>query len=60
MIVGESEGDEVRGERLVCVFRKEGSRTVVPQTGGHRATRLIIKGLPARSVVEVRWHRTAK
>lgn len=55
MLVGENEGDEVRGERLVCIFRKEGSRAVVPQTGGHRATRLVIKGLPARAVVEVPW-----
>ena len=56
-MIGESEGDEVRGERLTCVFRREGSRTVVPQTAGHRATRLILKGLPARAVVEVPWRR---
>jgi len=46
-MIGEKQSDEVRGERLVCIFRKEGSRTVVPQTGGHRATRLVVKG-PAR------------
>ena len=56
-MIGEKEGDEIRGERVVCIFRKEGSRTVVAQTGGHRATRLIIKGLPARAIVELRWRR---
>ena len=57
MSVGMNEGDEIRGERLACIFRKEGSRTLVPQTAGHRATRLIVKGLPARAVVERPWRR---
>ena len=60
MTVGDQAGDEVRGERIACVFRKEGNRIVIPQTGGHRATRLIIKGLPARAVVEMPWRRRRK
>ncbi|MBI4020843.1 MAG: hypothetical protein HY369_01235 [Candidatus Aenigmarchaeota archaeon] len=55
MTVSDRPGDEVRGERIVCIFRKEGTRTIVPQTGGHRATCLIIKGLPARAVIEMPW-----
>ena len=57
MSVGENEGDEVRGKRIACIFRKEGGRALVTQTSGHRATRLIIKGLPARAVVEVPFRR---
>ena len=57
MTLGMNEGDEVRGQRLVCTFRREGSRALVPQTGGHRATSLIIIGLPARAVAEVPYRR---
>lgn len=56
-MIGQKEGDEVRGERLVCIFRKEGSRTIVPQTSGHRATRLVVKGIPARALVEMPFRR---
>ena len=52
-----NEGDEIRGEQIACIFRKEGSRALVSQTAGHRATRLIVKGLPARAVVERPWRR---
>lgn len=57
-MIGENEGDEIRGERIACIFRKEGSRSLVHQTRGHRATRLIVKGLPARAVVELPFKRT--
>ncbi len=56
----EEEGDEIRGEHILCIFRKEGSRAIVPQTAGHRATRLIIKGLPARAIVERPWRMRMK
>ena len=57
-MIGGQEGDEIRGARIACIFRKEGSRTLVHQTSGHKATRLIIKGLPARAVVEQPWRRS--
>lgn len=28
-MIGEKEGDEICGERIACIFRKEGSRTLV-------------------------------
>jgi len=45
-------GDEVRGERIICVYRTRGPEALVHQTGGHRATRTVIKGLPARAIVD--------
>lgn len=56
-MIGENAGDEIRGEQIVLIFRKEGSRALVAQTSGHRATRLVVKGIPARAVIEKPWRR---
>lgn len=51
----EHEGDEVRGEKLILVFRKREGKALVSETSGHRATRAVIKGLPARAIIDKSW-----
>ncbi len=45
-------GDEVRGERLICFYRKRSREILISLTKGHRGWRVKIEGLPARAIVE--------
>ncbi len=56
MAILETEGDEIRGERLIIVFRKRSGEYPIHQTSGHRATKEVVKGLPARAIVDKPWH----
>jgi hypothetical protein len=55
MTVLQSAGDEVQGEKVICVYRKRGDEILIHQTEGHRALRMTIKGLPARAIVDKQW-----
>lgn len=58
MAVLTNEGDEIRGERLICIYRKRSAEFLVPQTSGHRAIRTVVKGLPARAIIDKLWRLT--
>jgi len=46
-------GDTIKGERLVCEFRKlRGPWLVGGATGRHRGQRAGLEGLPASAVIE--------
>ena len=45
-------GDIVKGERLLCVFRKMRGPYLIIGSSSHRAQRLILEGLPAEAVIE--------
>ena len=45
-------GDAVEGERLVCLCRKVAGPYLVAGTSGHRAQRVVMHGLPARTWIE--------
>lgn len=48
-------GDKIRGERIVCQYRKERNAVLVRLTGGHRGMLRIIEGLPAEAIVDKVW-----
>ena len=45
-------GDEVRGARILCIYRKRGKERQLTLPGDHRARRLSVYGYPARAIVE--------
>ena len=45
-------GDEVRGARIICVYRKRTKELPVQISPGHRGRRVKILGAPARAIVE--------
>ena len=49
--------DAVKGERLICQFRKESKAVLVPLTSGHRGTRRVLIGYPAIAIVDKEWQR---
>ena len=51
-LVGVEAGDSVRGERIVCEFRRCRGPWVVRGTGKHRAQRIVLESLPAVARVE--------
>jgi len=53
-------GDKVRGERIICQYRKERQAVVIRLTGGHRGMRRVIEGLPAEAIVDKEWRIRAK
>ena len=55
MVVLKNAGDEIRGERIICIYRKRSSEVIIPLTSGHRAIKVIIKGLPARAIIDKIW-----
>ena len=55
MAVLENAGDEIRGERIICIYRKRSSEVIIPLSSGHRAMKSIIKGLPARAIIDKIW-----
>ena len=52
MTVLRAVGDEVRGRRILCFYRKRAREQLIPLTGGHRGWRVVLEGLPARAIVE--------
>jgi len=48
MTILKDPGDEVQGERIICIYRKRSSEFLIPLTAGHRAIKTVIKGMPAR------------
>lgn len=51
-------GDSVEGERIACQGRKKNSERLIPMTGGHRGTRIILSG-NVFCVIETPMMRTA-
>lgn len=45
-------GDGIKGERIVCEFRKTTSPILVAKTHKHRAQRIKIYGLPAEAYID--------
>ena len=45
-------GDEVRGARILCVYRKRTREFSIQVAPGHRGRRMTIFGGPARAIVE--------
>ena len=48
-------GDKVRGDRIVCQYRKERNAVLVRLTAGHRGLQRVIEGLPAEAVIDRVW-----
>ncbi|MEK6888395.1 MAG: hypothetical protein AABX14_05620 [Candidatus Aenigmatarchaeota archaeon] len=48
-------GDRVRGERIICQYRKERHAVLVHLTGGHKGIQKVIEGLPAEAIVDKVW-----
>ena len=53
-------GDKVRGERIVCLYRREKDARLVHATGGHKGMLRAIEGLPAEAIVDKVWRLKAK
>lgn len=45
-------GDGIQGERLWSEFRKIRKPVLIQGSGGHRAQRTVLEGLPALAVIE--------
>jgi hypothetical protein len=50
--------DAIEGDRVACQFRKKNSEKLIPMTGGHRGTRMIISG-NVYCVIETAFIRTS-
>ena len=48
-------GDKVRGERIICLYRKERDSRLVHATSGHKGMLRVIEGLPAEAIVDKVW-----
>lgn len=48
-------GDKIRGERIVCQYRKERNAVLIRLTGGHRGMQRVIEGLPAEAIIDKVW-----
>ncbi len=48
-------GDRVRGERIVCQYRKDRNAILVHLTSGHKGMQRVIEGLPAEAIVDKVW-----
>lgn len=55
MTVLMEEGDKVRGERIVCQYRKERNVILVRLTAGHRGMQRVIEGRPAEAIIDKMW-----
>ncbi len=53
-------GDKVRGERIVCQYRKERNAVLVHLTAGHKGMQRVIEGLPAEAFVDKVWRLRAQ
>lgn len=45
-------GDGIKGEKIICEFRRISGRYLVHGTSSHRAQRAAIIGLPAEAWIE--------
>lgn len=48
-------GDKVKGDRIICQYRKERHAILVHLTGGHKGMQRVIEGLPAEAIVDKVW-----
>jgi len=48
-------GDKIRGERIVCQYRKERHAVLVHITSGHKSMQRAIEGLPAEAIIDKVW-----
>ena len=48
-------GDKIRGERIICQYRKERRAILVRLTSGHRGIQKVIEGLPAEAIIDKVW-----
>lgn len=48
-------GDKIRGERIICQYRKERRAVLVGLTSGHRGIQKVIEGLPAEAIIDKIW-----
>ena len=48
-------GDKIRGERIICQYRRERHAVLVRLTGGHKGMQRVIEGLPAEAIVDRVW-----
>ena len=47
--------NELKGEKILCVFRKMVGPFVIAGTGRHRSQRSTIWGLPAVCIIQKEW-----
>ena len=52
MVILREIGDGIEGERIWAEFRKMRKPVLIQGTGGHRAQRITLEGLPAFAVIE--------
>jgi len=45
-------GDTLKGERIVCEFRRMKGPYLIIGTSAHRAQRIVVEGLPAVAIIE--------
>ncbi len=48
-------GDKIKGERIVCQYRKEKEARLVHFTAGHRGMLRVIEGYPAEAIIDRVW-----
>ena len=48
-------GDKIRGERIICQYRKERRAVLLRLTSGHRGIQKVIEGLPAEAIIDKIW-----
>ncbi|MBI2579274.1 MAG: hypothetical protein HYW27_00045 [Candidatus Aenigmarchaeota archaeon] len=53
-------GDKVRGERIICLYRKERDARLMHLTGGHKGMMRVIEGLPAEAIIDKVWRLKAQ
>ncbi len=56
MTVSSNAGDEVQGERIICIYNRRSDEVLLLLAGGHWALTTVIKGSPARAIVDKLWH----
>ena len=45
-------GDGIKGEKIICEFRKLNGPYLIAKTSAHRAQRAVLIGLPAEAWIE--------
>jgi len=51
-MMSDKSGDAIKGERIVCQFRRMKGPYLIAGSSAHRAQRIIIEGLPAVAWIE--------
>jgi len=52
--------ERLLGKKIRCVGRWVGKPVLIRQTGGHRATSVIVEGRPAVATVVIGWKKEDK